>query len=171
MITTPGLAARLARLHAEATVDLDALVARADELEALLALWRSAPKPLDPRDVVVAAVLVHAWYTALETLLERVARLLDDNVPQGPTWHIELAAQMSVDVPGVRSAVVARSLATDLSELRKFRHFFRNAYVLSFDPVKVHAHATRTVRVHPEVRQGIERLMAHVAAMLNELAR
>lgn len=57
--------------------------------------------------MLVAAVNVHGWYTALETLLGRVARLLDESVPEGPAWHADLLAQMSTQVPGVRIALLS----------------------------------------------------------------
>jgi hypothetical protein len=169
MTPVPGLATRLARLRAEVATDLAALLARAEEMAGLVARWPADARTLDRRDLVVGAVVVHAWYTALETLLERVARLLDESTPTGAAWHAELVSQMSVEVPGLRGAVIDGALGPDLAELRKFRHFFRNAYVLTFDADRVHEHGQRLLRVHPQVRGGVERLLAHIEALQAEV--
>ncbi len=86
-------------------------------------------------------------------------------------WHADLVSQMQVDLPGVRPAVLPPDVATDLYELRRFRHFFRNAYVLGLDPERVHATAQRALRVHPMLIAGLARLVHHVDAVLLELAR
>ena len=98
-----------------------------------------------PRDkTIVLAVNLHAYYTALETALERIARLLDESVPAGPTWHVYLVSQMSTEIPSVRPAVLPGGAGAELHELRKFRHFFRSAYVLELDPARTRAHGELT---------------------------
>jgi hypothetical protein len=169
MIQSAGVAARLARLRVEVETDHEALVARSRELDLLLQRWPSDAMPSDERDVIVAAVTVHAWYTALEALLERVARLLDESVPTGAAWHADLCSQMAVDVPGLRDAVLDRRLLPDLGEVRKFRHFFRNAYVLSFDPGRVREQAARVCALSPSIQAGVDRLLSQVKALQEEL--
>lgn len=44
-----------------------------------------------------AAVALHAWYTGLESALERVARALDAEVPEGERWHRDLLSQLTVE--------------------------------------------------------------------------
>ncbi len=113
----------------------------------------------------MAATWVHGWYTGLETALERVARLVDETVPAGPSWHAELVAQLRVEVPGVRPAVVPSEAVSDLTELRKFRHFFRNAYLVDFDPARIEAVVARVLHCHAPVRRGLDDLLEHTRAV------
>jgi hypothetical protein len=83
---------RLARLLKELKPDRGALVRLSEELANFARELAAAPaqRPL----LAVVAVDLHDYYTALESLLERTARLLDGDVPSGHEWHRELLAQM-----------------------------------------------------------------------------
>src|SRR5262249_26102388 len=120
MTDSPATAARLARLLRELGGDVLGLDARAAETSALLSTCGSAT-PLR-NTIIVVAVNIHGWYTALEAALERTARLLDETVPSGPGWHADLVSQLASAVPGLRPAVVDPDLEIALAELRKFRH-------------------------------------------------
>lgn len=165
-----GALARLARLHAEVEVDLRALDARAADTTRILREW-DASGAIERERLIVLAVNLHGHYTALETAMERVARLLDENVPSGPTWHVDLVAQMETEVPSVRPAMIPKSIVSDLHELRKFRHFFRNAYLLDLDPKRVREHADRLVRVHPTLVRSSRDLQNHIQATIDALVK
>jgi hypothetical protein len=92
-------------------------------------------------------------------------------VPAGNTWHVDLLAQMRVEIPGLRPCVVPGATITELHELRKFRHFFRNAYVLNLDPAQVRERAEALLRISQPVVDGLGGLRAHIAAAIAELAR
>jgi hypothetical protein len=102
MVSDPEVVVRLTRLTKELDADMAALDARGREIGELMQAWATAgclPRP----ELVLLAVNLHGWYTALETALERVARLLDQTVPAGNTWHVDLLAQMQVEIPGAAS--------------------------------------------------------------------
>jgi len=162
MAPEPRTLSRLSRLLADTARDAEALDARHAELRGQIPRWTESPTRAD---LVVAAVDVHAWYTGLETLLERVARLLDEDVPTGPAWHAELLAQMRVEVPAVRPAVLPEGAVPDLEELRKFRHFFRNAYAVELDAELVRAQAERVLAIHAEVASALRTFTAHLEAV------
>lgn len=170
MARDPQLLSRLARLSSEVAIDASALAARSTETEGLLRSWSNA-KSISRPDLMLVAANLHGYYTALETLCERVARQLDDTVPTGASWHADLIAQMQVEVPGLRPRVVPTEVVGELHELRKFRHFFRNAYVLDFDPVLVRAHAERLVRVHRPVAATIGEFEAHMQRTIRALVQ
>jgi hypothetical protein len=151
-------------------LDLAALDARAEETREILDRWPEAAAALRS-DLIVAAVNLHGYYTALETLLQRVATALDEDVPTCPTWHADLIEQMATEVPGLRPAAVPVEATSDLHELRKFRHFFRNAYVLEFDPVLIRGHAARLSSVQERVRAALDALVRHVDSAIAILAR
>ncbi len=117
----------------------------------------------------LVAVELHRYYTVLEEAFERVARFLDGHVPSGEGWHRELLRQVSLPVPGVREALVPQKVAADLSHLLSFRHFFRHAYAVELDWSRLIEHRDRVHRVHPDVKDGLERLLAHVEATLRSL--
>lgn len=164
----PAALTRLARLRADLTPDVDALRARADEVRDLLDRYAVAEMPRAER--VLLAANLHGYYTALETALERIARLFDEDVPSGPAWHQELLAQMRVEVPGIRGPVLATEVIADLQELRRFRHFFRNAYVLDLDPQRLQEHAERLTAIHAQVIGGVDAFVEHLGAILSELS-
>jgi hypothetical protein len=168
MTSSPASAARLARLLRELAVDLQGLDARTAEIGLLLTGW--TPQAAPRHTVIIAAVNIHGWYTALEAALERTARLLDETVPTGPGWHAELISQMASTVPGLRPSIIDPDLEIALSELRKFRHFFRNAYVLEFEARLVREQADRVIDVHGRVRAGLDRLQSHLSAVLKKIA-
>jgi hypothetical protein len=159
----------LAVLRAELKSDVDGMDRQARELQELLGRWEdvSADRPW----LTVCAVALHAWYTALETGLERVARALDRHVPAGPRSQLELVQQLAVEVPGVRPAVLAPEVLADLRELLKFRHFFRHAYNAELSPGLIEIEARRLVRVEPGVRAGLRALDTFLVASLAQIGR
>jgi hypothetical protein len=56
-----------------------------------------------------------------------------------------------------------------LHELRRFRHFFRNAYVLDLDPLQVRQRAADLLHADPPLAAAMSGLLAHIAATLSEL--
>jgi hypothetical protein len=147
-------AALLARLRGEIASDRVLLVrCRAD---AHLARTLLAASPADPAALALAAVGLHGWYTGVETILERVARLLDREVPQGDRWHRELLAQAMVAVPGVRPPIVSPELTHDLVELLTFRHFFRHAYGIVLEPARIGSLLQVVLRAEPLVAAAFD---------------
>ncbi len=162
-------AAALARLLAEITEDRVALVARIDD--AREADRRLAATPGDPGARALAAVALHAWYTGLETIFERVARQLDGAAPTGERWHRELLTQMSVEIPGARPAVIGAALVTDLAALLAFRHFFRHASAVTFEPERLKAELVRLLGASATTDAALDELAAFLRATMAELAR
>lgn len=170
MVGESAFITRLSRLLADGTLEAEALHARHHEIRELLARSQRGG-PMTRAELLVLGVNLHAYYTALETLLERIARHVDGDIPSGPSWHRDLVLQMRLELPGVRPAVIPSTALIDLDELRKFRHFFRNAYVLDLDPVRTIEHAQRVENTHPPVAAGIATLFQHVEAVIQSLAR
>jgi hypothetical protein len=155
--------AELARLHGELKADRAAMrscLAEARDDEA-----RLAESPYR----VVAAVALHGWYTGLETLLGRVARVLDRTLPAGETWHRDLLSQAMAEVPSVRPEVLPRSLYSDLVSLLEFRHFFRHAYDVALDPPKVKLNLTRMSAAFPAVDAALDAFEAFLQETMKRL--
>jgi hypothetical protein len=77
---------------------------------------------------------------------------------------------MQVEVPGLRPAVISSDAIAELHELRRFRHFFRNAYVLEFDAGLVRGHAERLERIHPRIGQTVDAFRVHLDRTLQSLS-
>ncbi len=147
-------ASALARLRREIAHDRAALSIHAqDARQACAGLEGIAvSRPLQ----ALGAVALHAWYTGFETLVERVVRQLDGAVPRGDAYHRELLFAATTEVPHARPAVIPSSLTDDLIELLSFRHFFRHAYGVELDPLRLRPQLTRLVRVHEQVSQALD---------------
>jgi hypothetical protein len=163
-----GATAALARLRGEIASDRRAMDRRAADLDE--AERRLAGSPADPAALALEAWAVQGWYTALELLLERVARQLDCEVPTGDRWHRELLAQATVEVPGVRPAVVPVALRADLEELLAARHFLRHAYGLELDPPKLAAQAARLRAVAIPLQQSLDVFVAFLTQAIDATA-
>jgi hypothetical protein len=98
---------------------------------------------------------LHAWYTAFESILERIARVVEGDLPGGPSHHQDLLRGMALPLAQVRPAVLDPKRLGDLSELLAFRHFFRHAYAVVLDEAELRRHASRLERTHPGVREDL----------------
>jgi len=109
----------------------------------------------DTGQTVVAASL-HHFYGAIESLAERTVRAFGQTVSRGERWHQELLEAASWDIEGVRPALFAPSTVADLRVLLRFRHFFRHAYAVAWDPEKLGANLVVLARVEPLLARDIE---------------
>ncbi len=150
--------AEVLRLRAEVASDASAFGARIEELKRLDA--RSG----GPAASAQVAVALHHAYGAVEAALARVARLLEGSVPQGPDWHQQLLHTMTLEIPTVRPAVLSSQTVRELRKLLAFRHFFRHAYAVDWDPAQL-------ATVQEAALMLVTPLSADLAALDDFLAR
>jgi hypothetical protein len=129
-------AALAARVRAELS-ELARIVARVEHL----ASKASQRQDADYYDGV--ALNLHGFYVGVERMLRMVAAELDGAVPEGAQWHREILAQCSVELPGVRPAVLGTQTREALDEYRAFRHVVRNVYAFSLRPDRLSGLAER----------------------------
>jgi len=79
---------------------------------------------------------LHDYYCCLERVFFHIARSFGESIPKGEQWHKELLLEMTLDIPGVRRAVLSKKTMAQVDELRGFRHVFRNAYGFNLNPKK-----------------------------------
>ncbi len=86
--------------------------------------------PVEPGHLEIAGVgkLVHDFYNGIERIFERVAVRIDEDVPPGSHWHVDLLRRMERPWGQKRPAVISHSLALGLFKLLRFRHLFRHTY-------------------------------------------
>ena len=101
------------------------------------------------------AVLAHRFYTSLESAIERVERTLG-SVPDGPEWHHDLLRGATYELEGVRPAIVSGDTYGHLSEILRFRHFFRHAYAVELDEKKLATVIEHVAASHGSVTEELE---------------
>lgn len=117
----------------------------------------------DPLEVLGAAALVQGYYTIAERFFERVARDLNAAPAEGPDWHRRLLRSMTLDRPGIRPAILREALADRLDELLRFRHLFRNVYVLVLDAVRVSEVVNSALRLHEDLEVALRAFQSFLA--------
>ena len=89
-----------------------------------------ARAPSQPPDLEIEGVgkRVHDFYNGVERIFERIAVRVDEDVPPGAHWHIDLLQRMEGTWGGKRAPVIDHALALRLLEYPRFRHAFRHTY-------------------------------------------
>jgi hypothetical protein len=95
---------------------------------------------------------LHGFYSSLERIFVLIAEVVDNYVPRGENWHQKLLQQMSLEVAGVRPAVISEGVYNRLNEYRGFRHVVRNIYTYRFDSIKI----AKLVEAAPELFQEVK---------------
>ena len=113
------------------------LVALQEVTDRARGAWAEATGASDDYHIDATALNLHGFYAGLERLFVIVAERIDESMPSGANWHQELLQQMSAELPGVRPAVISRTLAADLERFRGFRHVVRNVYAYVLDPRRI----------------------------------
>jgi len=149
----------LFRLLAELRSDREALVTRLDRLDAIQL------QTADDADLALAAWLLHHAYTGLESILERVTRAVEGDLPEGAHWHRELLDLAALEIPSVRPALLRSELLADLHELRGFRRFVRHGYRASLDPERLAALQARARRLRPPLVEDLIRVEAWIETL------
>lgn len=102
-----------------------------------LQAWDKAAKQDDDFYLDSVALNLHAFYSGLERIFEKLASTIDRTVPSAANWHQELLTQMQTEIPSVRPAVISSLLKETLEEYRGFRHVVRNVYAYHLKPEKL----------------------------------
>jgi hypothetical protein len=102
-----------------------------------LQAWDKAAKQDDDFYLDSVALNLHAFYSGLERIFEKLASTIDGAIPSAANWHQELLAQMQTEIPSVRPAVISSQLKESLEEYRGFRHVVRNVYTYHLKPEKL----------------------------------
>jgi len=79
-------------------------------------------------EIRACASILQDFYSGIEKIFERIALVIDNNLPKGETWHIELLSQMAKPFGNIRPPVISENLFEKLKEYLKFRHLFRHIY-------------------------------------------
>lgn len=146
-------ATKLAVLIVELRADRRAIDEHAATVELALA---AAPWTTGSPTLAVVAVAMHHFYGAAESVFERVGRAFEGLPDRSDHWHRDLLERMALAIDGVRPAVVRSETARALAPVLGFRHFFRHAYAVPFDPRRLQLAAEDTARAHALLAEDLE---------------
>lgn len=163
MTPAESSAARVRRLVAEIRADRRALRARTDEVDGYV---RAGVESGTPERTAALALGIDRSYTAVESILDRVARTLEGGSPDGADWHAELLRDAGLDIERVRPAVLTSPVLEAAHEARRFRHFLRHAYGAELDAARV----LEVARVWLDARVQLEADLDRFEAFLGDLA-
>jgi len=79
------------------------------------------------------AMLLHSFYNGIENIFIRIAKEIDQKLPQGSGWHKELLNQMTEKTPIRKQVVLSEEMVRELEEYLGFRHFSRHAYAFDLN--------------------------------------
>ena len=78
--------------------------------------------------VRTAGGILHDFYSAVERIFRYIATQIDDDVPSGSSWHVQLLQRMATDLETIRPAILDLASTRRLDEYLRFWHLFRNMY-------------------------------------------
>ncbi len=88
-------------------------------------------------NIRAGASILHDFYTGVEDIFHAISSTIDNRVPSGVRWHIELLHQMTLDIEGVRSHIINKEAAKMLEEYLRFRHLFRKRYGFDLEWINI----------------------------------
>jgi hypothetical protein len=138
------LRAEIVRQTSRLTQGYETLEQRSDEIA-----------PENQSSIESAAYQLHNYYSAIEDLLQIVAKAFENNIVDLTRWHSELIDRMTLNIPGVRPALLSAQTAALLHRLRGFRHFFRHAYDVPLDASEVQQNWNTARQLRPLLERDV----------------
>ena len=96
-----------------------------------------AQEPINMESVESTGYWLHNLYCAYEDLFKLVAQYFENNISVDGAFHKNLLQTMSLQINGIRPALIGDNSVKYLDELRGFRHVFRHAYLYGLDDARV----------------------------------
>lgn len=92
---------------------------------------------IDPYLMRAKASFMADFYMGVEKILKLIAEEMNGGAPRGEGWHKRLLHTMSLEIKGIRPAVISKELYPDLLKFLGFRHVVRQAYGFQLDVKKL----------------------------------
>lgn len=84
-----------------------------------------------PGHLEACAYELARFYTVFERMLENICEAFENHFERDGDWHERILTRLSLDLPGLRPALIPESAVASLRELKRFRHVIRHAYDLT----------------------------------------
>ena len=99
--------------------------------------WKRYSKTSDECYLDSVALNLQNFYTAIEKIFTLIGKQIEKSIPESGNWHSELLEQMTLEIDGVRPAVISKNTKSQLEEHLGFRHVVRNVYSFNLNPQKI----------------------------------
>lgn len=152
----------LVSLEAILTDDMRAI--REHEAKIMRAKAGLEETPPDEDRMTTVAYALHNIYNALENGLEQISATFENHIIQREHWHRELLTKMTLEMRGIRPAVLSAHAHRTARELLSFRHMFRHAYDLELDPEKLARRVAEWLAGREELLVSLEGFRAWLRA-------
>ncbi len=112
---------------------------------------------------------VHSFYNGVENIFKLIAEYVDESLPRSAAWHRELLNQMSLELQGLRPAVLTAELVSVLEDYLEFRHFFRHSYGFDLDWDELKPKAEKLKPTFEQVEAAFQRLFAFLKTAAEQI--
>ncbi len=116
----------------------------------------------------VFALKTQQLYTAVEDILERIAKTFENSIQDFQKYHSELLRRMTIEVSNHRPAVIHDSTFIFLNKIRAFRHFIRHAYDYELDKEELTLLQNKIKTNSPNLINDLELFVVFLDDLLNE---
>jgi hypothetical protein len=158
--------ADLRLLLAEIATSRDLLERIAEEIEDVR---QRHPVSIAREPLALLALDLHAYYTKLEALVERILLSFEGHFPRDEAEHAGLVRLAYLAIPGIRPAIFSEPVRDALDELRHFRDFFRHGYALELRADKLERALIPFLSAHPLIDADLVAFVQFVEMMVAEL--
>lgn len=155
---------RILLLKTDLSRELQNLERLRKELDEVLSKLLAEPSFIEIRAI---GSILHDFYSGVEKIFMRVAATLDEEVPKGGDWHLQLIERISYPVPGGRPALIDHELKEDLGEYLRFRHLFRNIYGFELRWKRLEELAKSLARIQKRLSHQIEEFFKFLDTLSN----
>lgn len=107
---------------------------------------------------------LHNLYCAFEDMFEMIADFFENNIDEKVRYHQKLLLRMSVEIEGVRTAVISKGVWKLLDNLRAFRHLFRHAYGYRLDSRKMRIVVEDALRLKEIYKKEIKGFLEEICS-------
>ena len=94
------------------------------------------------------------YFTCVETFFFRTSQLFENSL-ESSSWHKSLLDKMTLDIKGIRPAVISRETFLLLDELLRFRHFRRYYFNFDYDWDKLELIEKKYLQVNPKLNNEL----------------
>lgn len=158
----PKEAQRLIRLKANIEKDLKDISQLQKEKDEL------GMEETHPR---ILGSILHDFYTGIERIFRKIAEECDGGVPKGENWHKELLGNMTLELEGIRPAIITDELREELEEYLGFRHVFRNIYGFQLEPERLKRLLQRFDEVFSRFKNSLTKFIGCLKKLADEIDR
>lgn len=124
----------LKRIRSELLSELENISRLMDEYSNFLKKYSAK---IDIYSLRVKASFMADFYMGVEKVFRTIVEELNGGAPRGEGWHKRLLHAMTMEIKGIRPAVISNELYKDLLKFLGFRHVVRQAYGFQLDEKKL----------------------------------